>query len=93
MRLPLSPRLPASPPQEIYVEFKGKSVEEGIEQIEATIRKLSVDRANAVKHCFLIPSQVRPQAKTKVQIAKDRFRQSYNARLTVKNHMAEHCLA
>ena len=68
----------AASTEEIYVELKGSAVYHAVEQLRATVEKLSEDCANFPKRCFIVFTR-NPMLGTDVQKYKVRFRQSFNA--------------
>ncbi len=70
------------PREEIYVELKRSHVDRGVEQSEATIKKLSAAGARLRKRCFVV-SHRSPITGTDVQKYKDKFFRNFNARFYV----------
>jgi hypothetical protein len=66
------------PHEEIYVELKSSKVYHAVEQLEATINRLSADCARLAKRCFVVFSR-NPMTGTDVQKNKVRFRKNFNA--------------
>jgi len=69
---------------EIYIELKGSKILHAIEQLEATIKKLSYDPAKQEKVCIIISTRC-PLTTPEIQKFKLRFKKTYNAKLEVKN--------
>jgi len=69
---------------EIYIELKGCNVNHAIEQLESTIKRLSVDPQKGPKLCIVVSTRV-PRQGTNIQSLQLRFKSRYNARLRVKN--------
>lgn len=70
--------------QELYVELKGSDVKHAVEQIARTVDLLSCDCHSAVKLCFIASTRC-PINSAEIQSLKKRFRQKYNAQITIKN--------
>jgi hypothetical protein len=64
--------------EEIYVELKGSHIHHAVVQLEATIDKLSTDRACFRKRCFVVFTR-NPMTGTDVQKYKVRFFRSFRA--------------
>jgi nucleotidyltransferase/DNA polymerase involved in DNA repair len=64
--------------QEIYVELKGSDIYHAVEQLEASIEKLSIDRARLDKRCLVVFNR-NPMTGTDVQRNKVTFKKNYNA--------------
>lgn len=77
---------------EIYIELKGSKILHAIEQLEATIKKLSDDPAKQEKVCIIVSSQS-PLITTKIQNFKKDFKKKYNAKLEFKNRNYTYCLS
>ncbi|MBE9143286.1 hypothetical protein [Planktothrix mougeotii] len=77
---------------EIYIELKGSKILHAIEQLEATIKKLSDDPAKQEKVCIIISTRC-PLAGTDIQNFKRDFKKKYNATLEVKNRTYTYCLS
>ncbi|HBK21592.1 MAG TPA: hypothetical protein DDZ60_03520 [Planktothrix sp. UBA10369] len=69
---------------EIYIELKGSKILHAIEQLEATMKKLSDDPAKQEKVCIIISTRC-PLAGNDIQNFKKDFIKKYNAKLEVKN--------
>jgi hypothetical protein len=68
----------ATSKEEIYVELKGSDVRHAVEQLRATIVKLSADRAKFPKRCFVVFTR-NPLTGTDVQQLKLQFRKTFNS--------------
>ena len=77
-------------PTEHYVELKGRNVKHAVEQIKATIEKLSRDSRKLLKNCWIICTQ-NPLDNTQVQRFKVKFFKDYNAILKIHrlNHIVK----
>jgi hypothetical protein len=64
--------------EEIYVELKGSVVYHAVEQLQATIVKLSADRTRFPKRCFVVFTR-NPMTGTDVQKHKVKFFQNFRA--------------
>lgn len=69
---------------EIYVELKGCNVNHAIEQLESTIKRLSLNPINGPKLCIIVSTRV-PKQGTNIQSLQLKFKSRYNARLRIKN--------
>ena len=69
---------------EIYVELKGCGVNHAVDQIKATIKRLSTNPAKLIKLCFIISTRV-PKQGTDIQKLQVQFRKDFNSSLRVKN--------
>jgi len=85
--------IPESGEIEIYVELKGSGILDAIKQIETTIPQVSQDQRKLSKHCYIVTKGVHPSLATKRQKAMVRFRNEFNAALTVREKVATHSLA
>jgi uncharacterized protein YjaZ len=74
--------------EEIYVELKGSAVYRAVEQLRATIEKLSDDRAKRSKRCFIVFNR-NPMIGTDVQKFKAQFRQTFKSGLELVKDQAE----
>ena len=75
--------------QEIYVELKGSNVKHAVEQISRSIDLLSCNCHPTLKLCFIASTRC-PITSTEMQSLKKKFRQQYNAKLTIKNGQITH---
>ncbi len=75
--------------QEIYVELKESDVKHAVEQISRSIDLLACNCNSLVKLCFISSTRC-PINSTEVQVLKKKFRQKYNAQLTIKNGEITH---
>jgi hypothetical protein len=78
----------ATSKEEVYVELKGSGVYDGVEQLRATIERLSVNRANYPKRCFVVFSR-NPMIGTDVQKYKAQFRRTFNSILALVKDESE----
>ena len=69
---------------ECYVELKGQDVNKAIEQIETTIKKLSVNSQKHKKRSYIIGTRI-PLSSETIQNLKIQFRKKYNSTLIVKS--------
>jgi aspartokinase len=69
---------------EIYVELKGSDIPHAVEQLEATIKKLSKDSKSIEKLCFIVSTRV-PKQGNNIQQLKVKFKNKYNSEFRVKN--------
>ncbi len=60
-----------------YVELKGKDVEHGIKQLEATINHCRSEHQNSEKKCYIVASRY-PKSSTSSQKLKSKFRRRNN---------------
>ncbi len=77
---------------EIYIELKGSKISHAIEQLEATMRKLSDDSAKSEKVCIIVSTRC-PITGNDIQNFKKKFKTTYNAKLEVKNKTYTYCLS
>ncbi|VXD22249.1 hypothetical protein [Planktothrix paucivesiculata] len=77
---------------EIYIELKGSKISHAIDQLEATLKKLSDDPAKQEKVCIIISTRC-PLTTTEIQKFKLKFKKTYNAKLEVKNMTYTYCLS
>ena len=68
---------------EHFVELKGSHVKDGVEQIEASIPRLSKDPARGLKHSYVICTRS-PLSRNDIRIFQVRFKKRLNSTLTVK---------
>jgi len=83
--------LASGDPTEIYVELKGSGIRRPVKQLEATIVAVSDHVHKAPKRCYIVTSRV-PRVQTIEQIAGDRFRRHYSAKLKVFSKVGQHRL-
>lgn len=76
--------------QEIYIELKGSDVKHAVEQIATTIHQLT-DNMSASKLCFIASTRC-PINSTEIQNIKKKFKNKYQAKLTIKNGEIVHTL-
>jgi hypothetical protein len=74
--------------EEIYVELKGSDILHAVDQLEATISKLSMDCRRFPKRCLVACSRS-PLTGTDVQKYKDRFHDRFGASFQVVRDGAE----
>lgn len=74
---------------EYYVELKGHDVKRGLEQIEATIPRLSKSADKQEKYCFVISVRC-PQIDTQIQNLEKALKRKYKARVIIKNSPYRH---
>ena len=74
--------------EEIYVELKGSAVYHAVEQLRATIEKLSDNRAKISKRCFIVFHR-NPMIGTDVQKYKAQFRQTFKSGLELVKDKSE----
>jgi hypothetical protein len=74
--------------EEIYVELKGSDILHAVDQLEATINKLSIDRKRFPKRCLVACSRS-PLTGTDVQKYKARFHNRLRASFQVVRDGAE----
>ncbi len=74
---------------EVYIELKGCDVKHAVEQIARSIDLLACNCHPIVKYCFIASSRC-PINSTEIQNLKRKFRQKYNAKLTIKNGEITH---
>ena len=74
------------PAKEIYFELKSKSdLDKAIKQIEATIKKISMDKNKINKYCYIIHTgNVRPAVSATLRNQQKRFKNNYNAKLKMQ---------
>lgn len=77
---------------EIYIELKGSKISHAIEQLEATIKKLSDDPVKQEKVCIIISTRC-PLTTPEIQNFKKDFKNKYNAKLEFKNRTYTYCLS
>jgi hypothetical protein len=64
--------------EEIYVELKGSDVSHAVDQLKATIEKLSADRSRFPKRCLVVFTRC-TMFQTDVQICMKTFKKKFNA--------------
>lgn len=75
--------------KEYYIELKGHDIKRGLEQIEATIPRLSKSPEKQDKICFIISVRC-PKVDTEIQNISKRLRNKYAAKVIIKNTPFEH---
>lgn len=75
--------------QEIYVELKGSDVKHAVEQIARSIDLLACSCYPILKLCFIASTRC-PINSTEIQNLKKKFKQKYNAQITIKNGEITH---
>ena len=68
---------------EIYIELKGSDVEHAFDQIENTMKVVSINYKTVVKYCYIITTRC-PINSAQIQVKAKSFRNKYNAVLKVK---------
>ena len=76
------------PHEEIYVELKSSQVYHAVDQLEATIKKLSADRVRLAKRCLIV-FRGNPMVRTDVQQNKVKFRKNFNAKFELVKDRTE----
>lgn len=74
---------------EIYIELKGQDIKHAIEQIEATIKKLSSNSKEQKKKSFVICTRS-PLTSASIQNIRVKFRKHYNSEFIVKSSPYKH---
>ena len=74
--------------EENYIEIKGKGVLYACEQIEETIKQLSVDPQNQPKNSFFVSTGT-PKVNGNIQILKKKFKKSYSSSLKIQTRKCE----
>lgn len=64
--------------EEIYIELKGSDISHAVEQLRATVTRLSADRTGLPKRCFVVFSR-NPLTGTDVQGHKVKFLRDFRA--------------
>ena len=72
----------------LYVELKGKNIEHGIKQLEATINYCKVEHKNIPKECYIIASRV-PKSSTSSQKLKKEFKRKNQIQLFIDTKIKE----
>lgn len=75
--------------QEVYIELKGSDVKHAVEQIARSIDLLACNCHSVIKLCFIASTRC-PINSTEIQNLKKKFRQKYNAQITIKNGEIAH---
>ncbi|MGJ3254527.1 MAG: hypothetical protein ACFE0J_25845 [Elainellaceae cyanobacterium] len=75
--------------QEIYIELKGSDIKHAVAQIARAIELLACNCHPIIKLCFISSTRC-PINSTEIQNLKKRFRQKYNAQITIKNGEITH---
>lgn len=75
--------------KEHFVELKGNNVHHAIEQLKATIPRLSQNAKQSDKICFIISSRC-PLLTADIQRIKKQFKKNFNSKLVVKNRKCCH---
>lgn len=78
--------------KEYFVELKGTNINHAIQQIEATIPRLSKNPKRQNKLCFVIATEVSPKFNTQKQNLQKSFRMKYNAQLIIKSTPYTHTI-
>jgi hypothetical protein len=76
-----------APGQEIYIELKGSNVKHAVEQLATTIEHKHIKQLtdkSSLKLCFIASTRC-PINSTEIQNLKKKFKQKYQAKLTIKN--------
>ncbi|EGK00621.1 MULTISPECIES: hypothetical protein [Dysgonomonas] len=76
---------------EYFVELKGHDINRALEQIEATIPRLSKDMRQQKKYCFIISVRT-PMSSTQIQNIAKSYKKKYNAELIMKSSPGSHTL-
>lgn len=71
-----------------YVELKGKNIEHGIKQLEATIHHCKSEHKSIPKLCYIIASRV-PKSSTSSQKLKKEFKRKNNIQLFIDTKIKE----
>jgi hypothetical protein len=74
---------------EIYIELKGQDIKHAIEQLEATIKKLSTNPKTKKKKSFVICTRS-PLSSASIQNVRVKFRKNYNSDFIVKSSPYKH---
>jgi hypothetical protein len=74
--------------EEIYVELKGSAVYHGVEQLRATIERLSADCPKFSKRCFIVFTR-NPMTGTDLQKYKLQFQQEFSSYFALVKDKAE----
>jgi hypothetical protein len=73
---------------ENYIEIKGKNVLYACEQIEETIKKLSVNSKTQAKNSFVVSTGT-PKVTGKIQVLKKKFKLTYNSSLKIQTRQCQ----
>jgi hypothetical protein len=71
--------------EEFYIELKGRDIEHGFEQIQASIKTMSSDPYKHPKICFIVSTRCTKTVRTKIPNMKIMLKTKYNAKLIVQN--------
>lgn len=74
---------------ELFIELKGQDIQHALEQLEATINKLSKDAKGQKKKSFIICTRS-PLNSASIQNFRVKFRKRFNSHLIVKSSPYEH---
>lgn len=75
---------------EFFVELKGVDVSHALDQLEASLTKLSDTKNKVKKVCsYIICKNVAPSFMTKVQMAKVKFKKKFNSDLIISENKLE----
>ncbi|WP_332452426.1 hypothetical protein [Chryseobacterium aquaticum] len=69
---------------EFYIELKGQDLKHALEQIKATIKKLSSNKKLFPKRSYIICTRS-PLSSTEIQNYKREFKKDYNSELIIKS--------
>ena len=72
----------------LYVELKGKHIEEAIEQLSATLHVCLSIHEHLPRHCYIVASRV-PKASTSTQKYKKEFKRKYGVLLHIDTKLKE----
>ncbi len=81
----------AEPNAEYFVELKGTDVKHAIEQLEASIKKLS-KASSLIRYAIVVSTHSHPAIRTDIQLGKKRLMNKYGFSLIVKSMKYEHNL-
>jgi len=73
---------------EHYIEIKGKSVLYACEQIEETIKKMSINSKTQVKNSFVVSTGT-PIVTGNIQVLKNKFKLLYNSSLKIQTRQCQ----
>ncbi len=76
---------------EYFIELKGSNITKALQQIEATIPRLSQSPQKQLKYCFVILVRT-PMSSPEIQLRQKEFKKKYNATLIIKNSPHSHPL-
>ena len=74
--------------EEIFVELKGSDIYHAVEQLKASVEKLSADRTRFPKRCLVAFSR-NPMFQTDVQNCMKRFKKEFNASFSLVRNRSE----